>query len=177
MSDVVHAPEAQTEKFLTFALGPERYGLEVARVEEIVGLLPITRIPRLPGFVSGVVNLRGRVIPVIDLRLALGMPASEGGELAVIVVVQVQRGATSTVMGVIVDEVDEVVDLPASLIEATPEFGTGVDTSFIKGVGRLETNVVLVLDIDLVLSGSELETVREAASSGEPDSNDGGNAS
>lgn len=151
-------------KYLTFGLAEENYGLEILRVQEIVGMLPVTRVPRLPAFVAGVVNLRGRIIPVVDLRLAFGLPSSAMDERTCIIVVRVHKGdGTGAVMGVIVDEVSDVGDLAADEIEETPEFGSAIDTSFIKGVGRLEGRVVLLLDIDCVLSGAELELVDQAA--------------
>lgn len=151
-------------KYLTFGLADEHYGLEIQRVQEIVGLIPVTRVPRLPSFVAGVVNLRGRVIPVVDLRLSFGLPSAEMGERTCIIVVRVERAeGSSAVMGVIVDEVSDVVDLAEGAIEATPEFGTYVDTSFMCGVGRDGDRVVLLLDIDQVLSGAELAAVQMAA--------------
>lgn len=161
-------------KYLTFALGDEHYGIEILRVQEIVGLLPITRVPRLPHFVAGVVNLRGRVIPVVDLRLAFGLPGVEHGERTCIIIVRSERDdGRSTVMGALVDEVSEVANLPDSAIEPTPEFGTEIDTSFVKAVGRLDDHVVLLLDVDLVLSGQQLEIVERAASSA-ADASEGG---
>lgn len=154
---------ATAGKYLTFSLGEEHYGLEILRVQEIVGLLPVTRVPRLPAMVAGVVNLRGRVIPVVDLRLAFGMRASAMSERSCIVVVSVHRATGTTVMGVLVDEVSDVADLAHAEIEETPEFGTAVDTSFIKGVGRLEGRVVLLLDIDRVLNTREIEAIERAA--------------
>jgi purine-binding chemotaxis protein CheW len=156
---------AQAGKFLTFSLGSELYGLEILRVQEIVGMLPVTRVPRLPDYVAGVVNLRGRIIPVVDIRRIFAMKDLAWTERTCIVVVRVERegAAGATVLGVIVDEVSDVLDLSAEKIEATPEFGIEVDTSFIKGVGRIEERVVLLLDIDRVLSGSELNVVELAA--------------
>jgi len=151
-------------KYLTFSLGDEHYGLEIIRVQEIVGLIPVTRIPRLPAFVAGVVNLRGRVIPVVDLRLAFGMPGSAMDDRTCIIVVSLDRADGSTaVMGVIVDEVSDVVYLADDAIEPTPEFGTAVDTSFITGVGRLEERVVLLLDINGVLTSGELDDLVRAS--------------
>lgn len=162
---MAQATLAQAGKFLTFSLGSELYGLEILRVQEIVGMLPVTRVPRLPEYVAGVVNLRGRIIPVVDIRLAFGLSDITMTERTCIVVVRVMReGADSAVViGIIVDEVSDVLDLGVDSIEATPEFGTEVDTSFIKGVGRAEDRVVLLLDIDRVLSGSELTVVELAA--------------
>jgi len=154
-------------KYLTFSLGDEHYGLEIIRVQEIVGLIPVTRIPRLPAFVAGVVNLRGRVIPVVDLRLVFGMPGSAMDDRTCIIVVSIDRAdGSSAVMGVIVDEVSDVAYLADDAIEETPEFGTTVDTSFIKGVGRYEERVVLLLDINGVLTAGELDQIDHAAVAG-----------
>lgn len=147
---------ATAGKYLTFLLGEEIYGLEILRVAEIVGLLPITRVPRLPRQFSGVINLRGRVIPVIDLRLAFGLPSAELGERTCIVIAQVKSGADMRTVGLVVDEVSEVLDLTMDAIEATPDFGGSVDTSFLKGVGRIEGAVVMLLDIDLALTGDQI---------------------
>jgi len=160
------ASRAQAGKYLTFDLADEHYGLEIMRVQEIVGIMPVTRVPRLPAFVAGVVNLRGRVIPVVDLRLAFGLPGVEATERSCIIVVRIEReSGSSVVMGVIVDEVSDVAYLADDAIEETPEFTSDVDTSFIKGVGRIEQRVLLLLDIDRVWSGSEMEFVGRAASS------------
>lgn len=155
---------AVTDKFLTFRLGDELYGLEILRVQEIVGLLPVTRVPRLPGFVAGVVNLRGRVVPVVDIRSAFGMSPSDMGERSCIIVVRIERtGERDAVIGAIVDEVADVVALAKDDIEGTPSFGTQVDTSFLRGVGRLDERVVLLLDIDRVLDSRELAEIERAA--------------
>lgn len=164
MSSTASEAVALPGKYLTFCLAGENYGLEILRVQEIVGLLPVTRVPRMPSFVAGVVNLRGRVIPVVDLRTAFGLTGSEMGERVCIIVVRVVRaGGRSAVMGVLVDEVSDVVDLAGELIEETPEFGASIDTSFIKGVGRSDERVLLLLDIDRVLSGAELDVIEKAA--------------
>jgi len=159
-----HDAVATAGKYLTFELAEEHYGLEILRVQEIVGLLPVTRVPRMPEFVAGVVNLRGRIIPVVDLRMSFGLAPANELERTCIVVVRVQHeSGSASVMGAIVDEVSDVIALTAEQIEPTPEFGAVVDTSFIKGVGRSEDRVVLLLDIDRVWSGSEMEIVRRAA--------------
>lgn len=154
-------------KYLTFGLNDEHYALEILRVQEIVGLIPITRVPRLPRFVAGVVNLRGRVIPVVDLRLAFGLDASEMTDRTCIIVVRSEReDGSATVMGALVDEVSDVVNFSADAVEPTPEFGADVDTSFVKGVGRFEDRVALLLDVDLVLSGQQMNLVEGLASAG-----------
>lgn len=158
---------ASMGKYLTFSLASELYGLEILRVSEIVGMLPVTRVPRLPEYVAGVVNLRGRIIPVVDVRLAFNMADASITDRTCIIVVTVRReGGSETTIGIIVDEVSDVLSLADESIEATPEFGTEVDTSFIKGVGRAEERVVLLLDIDRVLSGAQLNVVEAAARTG-----------
>lgn len=158
---------ASAGKYLTFSLASELYGLEILKVSEIVGMLPVTRVPRLPDYVAGVVNLRGRIIPVVDVRVAFGLADASITDRTCIIVVSVAReGAAATTLGIIVDEVSDVLSLPDEVIEATPEFGTEVDTSFIKGVGRVEERVVLLLDIDRVLSGAQLSVVEAAARAG-----------
>lgn len=154
-------------KYLTFELAEEAYGLPIMRVQEIVGMLPVTRVPRLPEFIAGVVNLRGRVVPVVNLRLTFGLPKTEPSDRTCIVIVQIERPSGAATMGVMVDAVSDVVNLGADAIEETPEFGTAVDTSFITGVGRADNRVVLLLDIDQVLSGEQLHLVQRAADTGE----------
>ena len=165
---------AHAGKYLTFSLAEEHYGLEILRVQELVGLLPVTRVPRLPAFVAGVVNLRGRVIPLVDLRLCFGMPASAMDDRTCVIIVGVERAGGHSAMGVMVDGVSDVVQLAQEAIEPTPEFGTSVDTSFVTGVGRLEDRVVLLLDIDKVLSSGELDAIAQAATPTTDQSAEGG---
>ncbi len=163
-AEVQTAPTAAAGKYLTFGLAGESYGLEILRVQEIVGLLPITRVPRLPDYVAGVVNLRGRVIPVVDLRLSFGLDAASLHERTCIIVVRVERAqGGSTVTGVLVDEVSDVIALAEADIEPTPEFAAEVDASFVKGVGREGDRVVLLLDIDHVLTNAQMDLVEKAA--------------
>lgn len=158
---------ASPGKYLTFSLSDELYGLEILRVQEIVGMAPIARVPRLPEFVAGVMNLRGRVIPVIDLRLAFGLSEVATTERTCIVVVRIERDDRgTTVMGMIVDEVSDVLSLPKESIEPTPDFGAGVDTPFITGVGRADAHVVLLVDIDRVLSAEQLAVAVDPAPDG-----------
>lgn len=155
-----------TQKYLTFTLGDETYGLDILRVQEIIGMMPVTRVPQTPGFVRGVINLRGRVVPVVDLRVKFEAPSALDTERTCIVVVQVS-GKTSSVMGVVVDEVSEVVDIAEEQIEDTPDFGGGIDTEFVRGLGKVEGSVVMLLDIDRVLSATEMKTVESIASKAE----------
>ena len=139
-------------KFLTFFLGEEEYGLEILKVQEIIGLMSITRVPRTPVFVRGVINLRGKVIPIVDLRSKFEMEAVEDTEQTCIIVVQTQ----GVQFGVVVDRVSEVVDLEDAHIEEAPEFGTEIDTDYILGMGKTGSRVRILVDIDRVLSKEEL---------------------
>lgn len=143
-------------KFLTFFLDAEEYGLEILKVQEIIGLMPITRVPRTPGYVKGVVNLRGKVIPVVDLRLKFGMEEVETTDLTCIIVVQTR----DVLFGVLVDRVSEVVDLATADVEDAPDFGVDVDTGYIMGMGNAGDRVTILLDIDRVLADDELDALK-----------------
>lgn len=151
--------QAKAGLYLTFSLGEEIYGLEILTVQEIIGMTPVTCVPRTPDFVRGVINLRGRVIPVIDLRVKFDMPATEDTARTCIIVVQVGEAGQRVTMGVIVDEVAEVADVPGAQIEPSPAFGAAVDTAFILGVGKIGDKVVMLLDADKVLSAAETEAL------------------
>jgi purine-binding chemotaxis protein CheW len=140
-------------KYLTFGLACEQYGLEILKVQEIIGMMNVTRIPKAPEFVRGVINLRGKVIPVVELRSKFGIEKVEDTERTCIIVVQVVQNLHQVTMGIIVDEVSEVMDISAGQIEPTPEFGAGVDTDFIVGMGKVDKKVVMLLDVDRVLAG------------------------
>lgn len=151
-------------KYLTFQLGKESYGIGILKVQEIVGVMPVTRMPRMPRFVRGLVNLRGKVIPVFDLRLKFGFESREDTERTCIIVVRLNFSGNpaedgAVTLGVIVDEVSEVVDVPESQIEPAPAFGAMVDVSFLLGVGKVGSKVVMLLDADRILPKEELETV------------------
>jgi purine-binding chemotaxis protein CheW len=147
-------------KYMTFKLSDEEYGLEILKVKEIIGLMEITRVPRTDEFIRGVINLRGKVIPVIDLRLKFGMERTAPTDQTVIIVIQYTlRGAEFT-MGILVDEVQEVLDVTASQIEPPPNFGSSsVDSDFILGVGKSQDRVIFLLDIARILTSEELAMV------------------
>jgi len=148
-----HALAHLAGKYMTFKLADESYGLEILKVREIIGLMDITRVPRTQEFIRGVINLRGKVIPVVDLRLKFGMPAAEATDQTVIIVVQCQVADRLLTMGLLVDQVLEVLSIDAADIEATPSLGdASVDTSFILGVGKTSDRVVFLLDIGKVLA-------------------------
>jgi len=155
---------AQAGKYLSFVLGQEEYGLEILKVQEINGMMDITRVPRTPSYVRGVINLRGRVIPIISLRDKFKMPAVEDTEKTCIIVVQVQFEDTTLTMGIIVDEVSEVLNISEGAIEPPPSFGGGMEEAdFITGMGKLEGKVVILLDIDRVLDAEEMKSIVESA--------------
>lgn len=152
-------------KYLTFQLGKEIYGIGILKVQEIVGVMPVTRMPKMPTFVRGLVNLRGKVIPVFDLRLKFGLDGRDDTERTCIIVVQLALDAEGAsqdqriTLGIIVDEVNEVVDVAAGQIEPPPVFGSAVDVSFLLGVGKVGPKVVMLLDADRILPREDLETV------------------
>lgn len=139
-------------KYLTFNLGDEVYGLEILRVREIIGLMDITKVPRMPNFVRGVINLRGKVIPVVDLRLKFGMDAAEDTKETCIIVVDLD----DMLMGITVDCVSEVLDIDEQDIDEAPEFGVSVSTDFILGMGKARDKVIILLDISKVLTTGEI---------------------
>jgi purine-binding chemotaxis protein CheW len=139
-------------QYLTFFLGPEEYGLEILTVQEIIGLMSITPVPRTPEYIRGVINLRGKVIPVIELRKKFGMEAVEQTDETCIIVVQV-KGVS---VGLVVDRVSEVTDIESDAVEDAPSFGSEVDTDYILGIGKSEERVRMLLDIDRVLDVEDL---------------------
>ena len=158
-------------KYLTFKLGPEDFGIGILKVQEIIGMMAVTRMPRTPAYVRGVVNLRGKVIPVLDLRLKFGMETRDDTERTCIIVVQLQASGSEITMGIIVDEVSEVLDVAATQIEPPPSFGSAVDVSFIMGMGKVGHKVVQLLDADRILMRQELEAIGTGAAAapvGEP---------
>ena len=155
------AANKNSGKFLTVVLENEAYGIAVLKVREIIRMQKITPIPQMPAFVKGVINLRGRVIPVIDLRVKFGLQAAFG-ERTCIVVVQVNLATTAVQMGLIVDNVEEVVNLAPAEIEPTPDFGTRIDTTYILGMAKIKGAVKTLLDIDRVVSPSTVEALATA---------------
>ena len=140
-------------KYLTFTLSSEEYGLEILKIKEIIGMMDITSVPKTPEFVKGVINLRGKVIPVIDLRLKFGMSAKEYDARTCIIVVEVaDMKGRSLQVGIVVDSVSEVVNLKGEQIEPPPSFGGSLDTEYILGMAKVDKSVVILLDIDRVLA-------------------------
>lgn len=140
-------------KYLTFGLGSEEYGLEILKVKEIIGIMNITAVPQTPKYVKGVINLRGKVIPVIDLRLKFGMDVIDYNERTCIIVVDIAaQTGKKTVMGIVVDSVSEVLNIKSEEIEETPTFGVKLDTDYILGMAKVKGGVKILLEIDKVLT-------------------------
>ncbi len=151
--------EARGGKYLTFALGNEEYGLEILKVREIIGYMEITAMPRTPSYVKGVINLRGQVIPVVDLRAKFGMELAKRTDETCIIVVENRQGGREISTGIVVDHVSEVLDIVAENIEDPPRFDTAAATNFILGMGKIGDSVKILLDIDKVLDGGEIASL------------------
>lgn len=149
-------------KYLTLALGREEYGIGIQKIKEIIGLMPVTAVPQTPDYVKGVVNLRGKVIPVIDLRIRFGMESIDYTERTCIIVVEISGKGEMAPIGIIVDSVSEVLNVKEEDIEDPPSFGNESNTRYILGMGKMEDGVKILLDIDRVLSEEEMESLREA---------------
>ena len=150
-------------KYLTFTLADEEYGIGILKIKEIIGMLPITSVPQTPEFVKGVVNLRGKVIPVMDLRLRFGMSSIDYTERTCIIVVEIASSSGTILVGIVVDAVSEVLNIKGDDIEKTPTFGTRLNTDYILGMAKMEGGVKILLDIDQVLGSDELSLLSEAA--------------
>lgn len=150
-------------KYMTFKLADEEYGLEILKVREIIGLMDITRVPRAPEYISGVINLRGKVIPVVDLRTKFGMPKAAATDQTVIIVVQYSLDSHDFTTGILVDEVLEVLSVGQEQIEPPPSFGADSGTEFILGVGKVDKRVIFLLDIGRILADAEVTAAAEAA--------------
>jgi len=153
-------------KYLTFALAKEEYGLEILKVREIFGYMDITAIPQTPDYVKGVINLRGQVIPVVDLRAKFGMETTDVTEETCIIVVEITHGDHKFSTGIVVDHVQEVLDIAGEDIEQTPRFGSAVKTDFILGMGKIGDTVKILLDIDRVLAGDDFSGLTDSGGSG-----------
>ncbi len=163
INQAVQHIEAKQGKYLTFSLAGEEYGIGIIQIKEIIGMMPITSVPRTPEFVKGVINLRGKVIPVIDLRLRFNMEASEYTERTCIIVVEIEGKDKTVIIGIVVDSVSEVLNINEQDIEEAPSFGTKLDTNYILGMAKTEGGVKILLDIDCVLTSSEIKLIEKTA--------------
>ncbi|WP_035104131.1 chemotaxis protein CheW [Desulfohalovibrio reitneri] len=158
---------ADTSQYLTFTLADEIFALDIASVREVLELIAITRIPRTPAFMRGVINLRGHAVPVVDMRRKFGLDETEDTVNTCIIIVEVDVEGESTQIGALVDSVREVVEMPPDTIEPAPRMGAAINTEFIRGMGKQDGDFVIILDIDRVLSPEELAMVRDYGEGGE----------
>ncbi len=163
MDQTIKATAIKAGKFLTFTLKEEEYGIGILKVKEIIGMMPVTSIPRTPEFVKGVINLRGKVIPVMDLRLKFAMESIPYTDRTCIIVVEIDAGKTTVLIGIVVDAVSEVLNIEEKNIENAPTFGTSLNTDYILGMAKMEGGVKILLDIDKVLSQEEVTQLESAS--------------
>ncbi|HUU40262.1 MAG TPA: chemotaxis protein CheW [Desulfatiglandales bacterium] len=163
MTQAVNVMADREGKYLTFTLDNEEYGIGILKIKEIIGMMPITPVPQTPEFVKGVINLRGKVIPVVDLRLRFGMNSIEYNERTCIIVVEIETVAGTIMIGIVVDSVSEVLNIKREDIEDTPTFGTSLDIDYILGMAKMGGRVKILLDIDKVLSSEDISFIEKAA--------------
>lgn len=155
--------QIKDDKYLTFTLADEEYGIGLLKVREIIGIMNITPMPHTPPYVKGIINLRGRIIPVVDLRQKFGLEGAEYTKRTCIIVVEVNSRSGTLQIGVVVDFVSEVLPIQAADIDPSPSFGNGVQTRYILGIGKAKDGVKILLNIDQVLVGEELWGMEEVA--------------
>ena len=160
MDQAVKVMAEREGKYLTFTLAEEEYGIGILKIKEIIGMMPITSVPQTPEFVKGVINLRGKVIPVIDLRLRFGMGEIDYTERTCIIVVEIDSQAGTVLIGIVVDSVSEVLNVKGDDIADTPTFGANLNTEYILGMAKMEGGVKILLHIDQVLSAEELSGLK-----------------
>jgi purine-binding chemotaxis protein CheW len=152
-------------KYLTFKVAEEEYGIQILKVQEIIPMQSITKVPKMPEFVRGVINLRGKVIPVIQLRSKFGLASAADNEKTCVIVVQIGNSGAQATLGVVIDEVKEVLDIKADSIEDTPSFGGNVNTDLLLGMSKIGTSVKILLDIDRVLTAEEIVRIKQPVAS------------
>jgi len=163
IDQAVKAMADREGKYLTFALANEEYGIGILKIKEIIGMMPITAVPQTPDFVKGVINLRGKVIPVTDLRLRFGMEEMEYNDRTCTIVVEIEGREGDIEIGVVVDSVSEVLNIKAEEIEDTPAFGTQLDTEYTLGMAKTEDSLKILLDIDKIMNSKEMTMLQNVA--------------
>ena len=163
MNQAVQTMSDREGKYLTFTLAGEGYGIEIAKIKEIIGMMDITPLPQTPEYVKGVINLRDKVIPVVDLRLKFAVEATEYTERTCIIVAEIAGPSGTVQIGIIVDSVSEVLNISGREIEETPSFGAKLSTDYILGMAKVQGGVKILLDIDQVLSRDDIEHLEKAA--------------
>jgi len=151
------ARDASGAQFLTFTLDGEEYGVEILRVQEIKGWMPVTRVPNTPDYMQGVLNLRGTIVPIVDLRMRFRLEKAEYTPVTVVIVLTVMDGERRRTLGVVVDGVSDVVTVDRADLKPPPDFGTSVDTDFIDGIATVDDKMIMLLDIDRLLTSEELQ--------------------
>lgn len=160
LDQAIRATTVEAGKYLTFILAEEEYGIGILKVKEIIGMIPITPVPRTPTFVKGVINLRGKVLPVIDLRLKFNMGEIPYTERTCIIVVEIDTPEEMVLIGIVVDAVSEVLSIGENAIEPPPSFGTSLSTDYILGMAKTEGGVKILLHIDKVLGQTDISLVK-----------------
>jgi purine-binding chemotaxis protein CheW len=156
--------ETTANQYLTFVLDNENYALNVGRVREVLELTELTKIPRMPDYMKGVINVRSKVLPVVDLRLKFGMEEAEETVDTAIIVTDVSPGTDTVTIGCRADAVDQVIDIPPEDIEPAPKVGTRISADFIQGIGKVDEKFIIILNLDQVFAAGELEAVDSGAS-------------
>lgn len=157
--------EADGNQFLTFLLADEEYGVDILRVQEIKGWNAVTPIPNTPEYIRGVINLRGTIVPIVDLRRRFGLEAVEYGPMTVVIVLKVMREDKSRVMGIVVDAVSDVYNVQDESLKPAPDFGSVVNVDFVEGLATVDETMVIILDIDHLLNSGELARMDESVDS------------
>lgn len=149
--------DSDADQYLTFILGAEEYGVDILRVQEIKGWDSVTPIPNTPEYIKGVINLRGTIVPIVDLRQRFNMPEIEYGPITVVIVLKIECADRDRIMGIVVDGVSDVYDVPPEEMKAAPDFGNVVDTEFVRGLATVDEKMIIILDIDHLMSGNEMQ--------------------
>jgi len=149
--------DSDADQYLTFILGSEEYGVDILRVQEIKGWDSVTPIPNTPEYIKGVINLRGTIVPIVDLRQRFNMPEIEYGPITVVIVLKIECADRDRIMGIVVDGVSDVYDVPPEEMKAAPDFGNVVDTEFVRGLATVDEKMIIILDIDHLMSGNEMK--------------------
>ena len=158
--------ERESSQYLTFILDNETYGVEILRVQEIKGWTPVTRIPNTPEYMQGVLNLRGTIVPIVDMRMRFDLQHVEYTPITVVIVLAVKSDSGERVIGLVVDSVSDVIDVDAQDVKETPDFGTSLNTKFINGIATSNDNMVMLLDVDKLLSVEEMSVLSKMSESG-----------
>jgi purine-binding chemotaxis protein CheW len=152
----------RTDKYLTFSMEQEQYAIHISEVREIIGIMPFTKVPNLPSYVKGAINLRGKIVPVIDLRLKFGLNEGEVDRKTSIIIIEMKIGEKVSINGIIVDEVKEVKNIGEEFIDEPPRFGEGYSEGFLTGIARLGENVAMILNVNKILSIDEIVQINKA---------------